>query len=210
MEKIISYRNQNYRLITTKVYYLRQVKKLVFSLLSLFLTYQTYKLLSILLYVDLEMGLLLSFLFAILINLFATGVFAFIGFVFPTHRVICSRYYKIYNPNRLKQIYQVMNVELFRKYLLIAIWGKEENRKKFFNGSRSGIEDMIYMTKQSEVGHLLAFVVIFIICIFLLAQGYWALIVLTSIINVIFNTYPVLLQRYHRMRVSLLLARFKK
>ncbi len=156
------------------------------------------------------MGLATSIVFAVLINLFATGIFAFVGFVFPTHKVIGSSYYKIYNIDGLQKAYRLMNVELFRKYLLIAIWGKDQNRKHFFDGTRAGIQKLIYMTKQSEIGHVLALLLITMLCLVMMVKGYWVLIIITMMINIVFNLYPVILQRYHRMRIARLIERSSK
>ena len=144
---------------------------------------------------------------ALIINLFFTGVFAFAGFAFPTNRLLPEGYYTIRNKEWLTKVYKRLNVETFRKGLLIVFWGKKKNRKKYFDGTRSGFANFIYQSKQSEFGHLGAFVVILIASILLLFYGYILLFVLTTAINIFGNIYPVILQRYHRMRIERIASR---
>ncbi len=59
---------------------------------------------------------------AFLVNLFVTGVFAFPGFVFPTHRLLGKSYYKLRNTKLLQRIYRIMGVSVFRKLLLVLFW----------------------------------------------------------------------------------------
>jgi hypothetical protein len=86
--------------------------------------------------------------------------------------------------------------------LLLTFWGTKKNRKTFFNGTKTGIENFIHMTKQSEFGHLGAFIVLFILSIILLIQKHHLLVSVLTIINVIGNFYPIVLQRFHRMRIA--------
>lgn len=95
-----------------------------------------------------------------------------------------------------------MGVHHFRLVLLFAFWGKAKNRKKYFDGSRTGISNFIYQTRQSEFGHLISFVSIALISAYLLARQHFLLVLFTAIINIVGNLYPVILQRYHRMRIE--------
>lgn len=60
----------------------------------------------------------------------------------------------------------------------------------------------MFQTKQSEFGHLGAFVVIVILSVILLVHGYIFLVVMVTLINILGNVYPVILQRFHRMRIE--------
>ena len=178
-------------------------KKVLFPLFSLFLAYQTIGLLQTI-YASKESNysFLVVFIIGFLITLFITGIVAFPGFVFPTNKLLPKSYYEIKNAERLKKIYQILNVPLFKKLLLIFFWGSKRNRKKYFDGSRKGISNLVYQSKQSEFGHFIAFILIVISSIFLLAKSFFITFIVVSIINLIGNVYPVILQRYHRLRIE--------
>ncbi|WP_394330522.1 hypothetical protein [Psychroflexus sediminis] len=42
---------------------------------------------------------------------------------------------------------------------MFVFWGKKKNKQKYFDGTKSGLENLDYQTKQSEFGHLAALVV---------------------------------------------------
>jgi len=182
---------------------MKTISKILLVLASVFLAYQTYQLMVALINSQSREFLwFTAFLFAFLLNLFATGVFAFVGFGFPTHKVLPKQYYSIKSPSNLKKWCRFLGVSTFRKFLMIAFWGKEKNRLKYFDGTRRGIRNFVYQTKQSEFGHLAALLVITVLCIVLAFHGYELIAVIASVINLIGNLYPILLQRHHRMRLG--------
>ena len=180
-----------------------KLKKILFPLFSLFLIYRSIELVRKLNssnpndYSNLEV-LSISFL----LTLFITGIFAFPGFAYATSRILPDSFYKIKNPKVLNRIYKILGVKYFTAFLLFAFWGRTKNRKKYFDGTRKGLQNFIYQTKQSEFGHLGAFLVILVISIFLLGHGYFYLSIIISLINILGNLYPIILQRYHRMRIE--------
>jgi hypothetical protein len=142
--------------------------------------------------------LIISFL----LTLFITGFFAFIGFAYPSSRIISDNYYKIKNPKALDSISKVLGIKYFRLLLLFAFWGRKTNRKKYFNGTKKGLKNFMFQTKQSEFGHLGAFVVIIVLSFILLFHGYIFLVITVTLINILGNLYPVVLQRLHRMKIE--------
>lgn len=86
--------------------------------------------------------------------------------------------------------------------LLKFFWGKEKNRKKYFNGTKAGIEDFDTQTRQSEFGHLAAFVAISILAFYLLMEGYFLIFLVSTFINLVGNLYPIILQRNHRVQIE--------
>ncbi len=179
------------------------LKKIVCTLFSLFLAYQVYFLLEILIRFQAKtFSVSVQFILAFLLTLFITGVFAFLGFVYPSHRLLPNSYYEIRNPVRLKKMYTIAQVDLFRKALLLFFWGAQKNRRKYFDGSRQGLRNFIYQTQQSEFGHLAAFYTILIACAVLLFYDYYLLVSFAFLINILGNAYPVILQRAHRIRIG--------
>ena len=142
--------------------------------------------------------LIISFL----LTLFITGVFAFIGFTYPSSRILSDSYYEIKNPKVLNSISKILGIKYFRLLLLFAFWGRKTNRRKYYNGTKKGLKNFMFQTKQSEFGHLGAFVVIIISSVILLVYGYIFLVIIMTLINILGNVYPVVLQRSHRMRIE--------
>ena len=179
------------------------VKKILFPLFSVFLIYRTFELVKQLMatapgaYSNSEIPLI-AFLFA----LFVTGIFAFPGFAYPTSLLLPVSYYKIKNPKRLLMMYRLLGVRYFKVFLLVFFWGREKNRHKYFNGTRSGFQNFVYQAKQSEFGHLMAFVFITLISFLVMSLGHLLLFALLTLINIAGNLYPVILQRHHRIRIG--------
>jgi hypothetical protein len=136
------------------------------------------------------------------LNLFITGIFALLGFAFLTSKILPNSYYKIKNSENLTLIYNILGVEYFKLLLLKFFWGKERNRKKYFNGTKTGITNFDMQTRQSEFGHLVAFIAIEIISFYILIKGHIAIFFITTLINVIGNFYPIILQRNHRIQIE--------
>lgn len=179
------------------------LKKVLFTVFSLFLVYRTIDLMKFLLLGEIKTSNHLeSFTISFLLALFVTGVFAFLGFSFKTNKLLPEGYYAIKNPRVLSQTYDLLGVKYFRRFLLFTFWGHKKNKAKYFNGTRAGFENLIHQTKQSEFGHLGAFVALLILSILLVFRGYTLLFALITIINIIGNFYPIILQRKHRLRIA--------
>ncbi|MGB1031654.1 MAG: hypothetical protein ACPGWM_03520, partial [Flavobacteriales bacterium] len=133
--------------------------------------------------------------------------FAFVGFVFPTHKLLPKSYYLVRQPKLIMNTYKYLGVEPFRKALMFFIWGKAKNRKHFFDGTKTGLKNFIYQSKQSEFGHILAFILVQACALIVAIKGNLLLLAITTAINVIFNLYPVILQRHHRARIQAVMAR---
>lgn len=178
------------------------VKKILFPLFSLFLLYRSLALLNQLItgnpedYTTIE-----TFIISFLLTLFITGIFAITGFAYPTSKLLPENYYAIKNPEQIMKLYKALGVKYFKEFLMLVFWGSKKNRTKYFNGTRDGMQNFIYQTKQSEFGHLCSLIAIDIVSLILLLHGYYLLTVLVIIINIIANLYPIILQRHHRYRI---------
>lgn len=147
-----------------------------------------------------------NILVAFLLTLFITGVFAFMGFAYPTNKLLPESYYKINNPKRLQNYYKHLGLDYFKTILLVVFWGKKKNRKKYFNGTKKGLNNFIYQTRQSEFGHLGAFVLILVCSIILICHQLYLIVLTMTLLNIIGNLYPIILQRYHRIRIGKLMT----
>jgi len=178
-------------------------KKILFTFLSIFLLFQSVKTASVIPVMDVTSWGISIFL-AALMNLFVTGTFAYAGFIYPTESILPNSYYKISNVSLQKKMYKFFNVNSFRKFLLATVWRKKEAQKKYFDGTKNGIENLIVQSKKSEFGHLIPFVILFALSAYWLVLGKWKIALVTTIISSFFNFYPIILQRQHRMRIQLI------
>lgn len=144
------------------------------------------------------------------LNMLVTGIFAFLVFAWPSERLFPAAYYHVYQPKRLKQIGKIFRIELFRKFLLTTIWRAKARQKTYFNGRADGLENLDTQSKKSEFGHVIPFVLLLLISIYLLVKGLIIYGVSTFLFNWIGNLYPVILQRNHRMRMAAILARSRR
>lgn len=146
------------------------IKRIFFPLIAAFLAYRSVELVRLFDQLSpTETPFWFIFVLAIMLNLFITGIFAFVGFAFPSSLFLPKSYYRIKNPLFLLRVYQLLGVHYFRKMLLATFWGKEKNRKKYFSGTKSGLVNFDYQTRQSEFGHLAAFVAITVVALLLLS-----------------------------------------
>ncbi len=139
---------------------------------------------------------------AFVLNLFITGIFALLGFAYPTSNLLPSAYYRIRQPEKLARMYRLLGVEQFRWLLLRFFWGKQKHRKRYFDGTKAGLQHFEMQTRQSEFGHLAAFVAIAVVSVFVLYRGHVAIFGFTTLINVVGNFYPIVLQRHHRIQIG--------
>jgi len=137
-------------------------------------------------------------------NLFVAGIFAFSGFAFPTQKILPISYYIIYHPKKLKRLYKLLRVNLFRQFILATLWKSQKQRKKYFNGTENGISNLTEQSMKSEFGHLIPFIIISFVSSYLILIDLVKLSVFTLLINLIGNLYPIILQRHHRMRIQIL------
>ena len=178
------------------------LKKILFPIFSLLLVWQTVEILKqVMASAPNDFSTRETLLVAFLLALYSTGIFAFTGFAYPTGNSLPAAYYKIKNPKRLKKVYQLLGVRYFRVLLLVFFWGHKKNARKYFDGTRNGLQNFIYQAKQSEFGHMAAFVLIVVFTLLLFVTGYVVLAGMLMLYNVLGNLYPVILQRYHRSRI---------
>lgn len=182
------------------------IKKILLSIASLFLIWQSYELLINIDQLETNSWGLIIFI-GWLINLFITGIFAFAGFAFPTQKILPISYYKIYHPEKLKRTYKILRVNLFRKFLLATLWKSQQQIKKYFNGKENGISNLAEQSMKSEFGHLTPFIILCFVSCYLILIGSVKLGVISLLINLIGNLYPIILQRHHRMRILIIRRR---
>ena len=187
------------------------MKKILFPLIAIFLVFRSYEILKTLWLVEpSELSISIEILLSVLLNLFITGIFAFMGFAYKTNRLLPENYYRIKNIKFISKLSKLLKIEYFKKFLLLIFWGRKKNRKKYFDGTKLGLENFEYQTKQSEFGHLAALVIIQFIVVIMLIKGHYMMAFLTTTLNFVSNFYPVLLQRNHRVQIARIRNMLKK
>lgn len=104
-------------------------------------------------------------------------------------------------------MYKTLRVDVFRNLLLATLWRNQQQRKNYFDGTKEGIAALEENSKKSEFGHLIPFVLLNVLGIYLLVIGNIKLGVFCVFWNFVGNLYPILLQRHHRMRIQILKRR---
>lgn len=184
-------------------------RKILLTCASVFLIFQSYKLVFSVEYFEIE-SWFINFLLAWVINMFVTGIFACAVFAWPMENLFPEFYYKVHQPKRLKKIYKVLKVELFRKFLLATVWRSRAQQQKYFNGKSDGIDNLETQSKKSDFGHILPFIILLLISVYIILKGKIILGVMVCLFNIIGNLYPVILQRHHRMRIQILRKRYAR
>ena len=184
------------------------LKKILYTGFSCFLVVVTYQLLRDIFFVAFTFAIRHSIIISALLNLYVTGIFVFVGFVFPTHQVLPQSYFVVWNKSTLLSAYKYLGVKYFKYVLLLFFWRYQKNRKRFFNGTKGGIKNFIYQSIQAETGHFLALITLIIIAVWLIILGHYKAALFTTLINYVVNFLPVLLQRFHRTRLQKL-TKFK-
>jgi hypothetical protein len=62
-------------------------------------------------------------------------------------------------------------------------------------------------TRSAEAGHGIIFLLMLGLTLYALARGWWDAVGWLMLFNIIFNAYPVLLQRYNRIRLIRIIER---
>ena len=137
---------------------------------------------------------------SVLMNLFITGVFL-VGYALPVHRLLPDSYYRISRAKSFSKVCRILKVEQYRGIIRFAFWRPRHNKKHFFNGTRSGLVLFEINTRISESGHLFAFLILLPLSLYIASAVDIRLAVSITLINVLFNFYPLILQRYHRLRL---------
>lgn len=176
-------------------------KKILLTIGSAFLVYRFYELIVTWPTMPSE-SLSIQFILSFLANLFILGAFAFLGFAWPTYKLLPEKYYIINQPKELLSFSKYIGVPIFQKFLLLTFWRKKSMQTSYFNGTKTGIKTFIIESKRSEFGHLIPFIIITILFIWsMIQEGFWIAFYLQTL-NIISNFYPIMLQRSHRARTQ--------
>ncbi len=107
------------------------------------------------------------------------------------------------------RIYKCFGVQGFRKMLVWIGWEKLNKASNPVKKSLDALKNLEYNTRQSEFGHLIIFLLVLALTVFVgfyygFKQTLWLLL-----LNILLNAYPIGVQRYNRPRLQKIMDRFK-
>ncbi len=106
--------------------------------------------------------------------------------------------------------YERLGINLFRKLLVLLGWEKLNKKDNPVAKNLKALTHLEYRTRQSELGHLIIFIIvlgfnIYVAIQFGIGESLWLLV-----LNILLNLYPIFLQRYNRPRLQRAIALSKR
>jgi len=138
---------------------------------------------------------------SVLLNLFITGIFL-VGYALPLYRLLPASYYISVESQWFATTCAFLRIELFRKIMRLTFWNSRNNKRHFFDGTRAGLTQFENNTRISESSHSFAFVSIVVVSFYIGVVADIHIALIATLIDVIVNFYPAMLQRYHRLRLQ--------
>lgn len=133
---------------------------------------------------------------------FVSAIFIILGIIIPAYKLLPNGYYHIWQPMLLKFICKIIGVQLFGKIIVFLFYNKQKIKATYFGSTQEKLDAFITKTERNEFGHLVPFVLITFISIYMLTIHLSILVPSITLSNVLINLYPVLLQRHHRAYYS--------
>lgn len=145
-----------------------------------------------------------SFSFAWILNfMLMTGVLAFTE---TLKSDLASSYYREKKWERGGKIYEQFGINFFRKLLVWVGWEKLHKKNNPVAKDIQALKHLHHQTKKSELGHMIILFIVLGFNIFVAVKfGILKSLSLLTL-NVLFNLYPIFLQRYNRPRIERAIA----
>jgi hypothetical protein len=137
---------------------------------------------------------------SIRLDFYLLNIFA-ICFAWPIHRLFPDSYYEAVRSESFASVCTFLRIKQFRKLLRLTFWRAWLSKRFFFDGTRNGLAKFDQNTRRAEFIHTVAFVVILLASLRIGMSGDRLLAGAVFLVNVIWNFYPVILQRYQRSRL---------
>jgi hypothetical protein len=111
-------------------------------------------------------------------------------------------YYKEKKWEQKGKIYEQLGIHYFRKLLVMVGWEKLNKKANPVKNSLAALVHLEYRTKQSELGHLIIFIIVGGFSIYVAIRYSFSASAWLIFLNLVLNFYPILLQRYNRPRLQ--------
>ena len=145
-------------------------------------------------------------IFAFLVNWLAMSWIAIAGqaidFSFPV------RYYDIKEFERTGQVYERLGIRLFKRLVRrgpLTIFSPTLRFPKDKN--IPALRHLDHRMRRAETGHVLIFVLMLLFISYALLKGWFDAVGWMLAFNVVINGYPIMLQRYNRIKLQELIQR---
>ena len=117
-----------------------------------------------------------------------------------------AAYFRCWEGGRGVRLYEAVGVPLFRRFAtngdLVNRWARRGDPGYRFVRGRAGVRALLAGTREGERSHLVLLVVGLVTALYAARIGWHGWATWLSVGNLVFNAYPVLLQRYNRCRVE--------
>lgn len=128
--------------------------------------------------------------------------------------VLPRAYFEIREFERTGRIYRALGVLVFRRFApngdLANKWERRANPDFRVIGGRRSAAAFVMRTEQSERGHLVLLALGIVSAVYAWRIGWHGWAAYLSVGNVLVNVYPILLQRYTRSRLRVILHRDRR
>ncbi|TWR29966.1 hypothetical protein FPZ43_08955 [Mucilaginibacter pallidiroseus] len=100
------------------------------------------------------------------------------------------------------KIYEYLGINIFKKFLVLIGWEKVFKYTYPIKTQSEALKNLYYQTKKSELDHLIIFIIVLGFNVFVAVKFGFVKSLSLLILNLVFNLYPIFLQRYNRPRIK--------
>ena len=114
-----------------------------------------------------------------------------------------------FSPRKWEQkgkVYEMLGINIFRKILVWVGWEKMNKKSNPVEKNKKAIANLHYRTKQSEFGHAIIFLIVLGFNIYVALEYGFLKSLWLLVLNILFNLYPIFLQRFNRPRLERVLG----
>jgi hypothetical protein len=138
---------------------------------------------------------------AFLVNWLTMSWIAVIGQV--VHLSFAPGYYHVKPFERTGQVYERLGIRLFKKLVRrgpLSIFSSTLRFPK--EKTTPALQSLESEMRKAETGHALIFVLVLLFVGYALLKGWLDAVVWTLLFNILVNGYPIMLQRYNRIKLQ--------
>ena len=137
---------------------------------------------------------------ALLINWLAMSWVAIVGQV--VNFSIASKYYDIKLFEKTGKVYERLGIRLFKKMVRRGPFSIFSPPLRFPETKTvPALRNLEREMRKAETGHLLIFILMLLLAGYAWLNGWLDAVVWMSLFNLLFNVYPIMLQRYNRIKL---------
>ena len=142
-----------------------------------------------------------SFIFALLVSWLVMSWIAIVGQVI--HLSFPAAYYDFRPFEQTGQVYERIGIRLFKKLVRrgpLTIFSPTLRFPKV--KTVTALQNLESEMRKAETGHAIAFIIMLVFVGYALLNGWLDAVAWMLLINILINGYPVMLQRYNRIKLQ--------